>query len=343
MAPAFGFPAAPRLTTPSATAAPRTTRRGRPVPALAALAPALLLAACQPALRARPALPGAAPAAVQVYDSQRGRVVPWSALVDRVAGADVVFFGEQHDDPATHAAEMAVLASLGERRPAMVLSLEMFERDVQGALNDYLAGRRSETEFLAASRPWDRYATDYRPLVELARTHGWPVVAANVPRRLASGVSRRGLAMLDTLNATDRGYMARDHQCPMATDAYYVKFAATMTGHSAGGGPPTAADAAQMRAMTDRFYQAQCVKDEAMAEAIAEALGRGGRGTLVLHVNGAFHSDEGLGTAERVRRRAPGAKVVVLSAVPVPDPLTADGAAHRGKGDFILLARAPKK
>jgi uncharacterized iron-regulated protein len=224
-----------------------------------------------------------------------------------------------------------------------VLSLEMFERDVQGPLNDYLAGRRSEADFLAASRPWDRYATDYRPMVELARVHGWPVVAANVPRRLASAVSRRGLALLDTLNATDRGYVAREHQCPLGADAYYVKFAATMQGHGAGGGPPTAADAAQMQAMTARFYEAQCVKDEAMAEAIVAALTRGGRGTVVLHVNGAFHSDEGLGTAERVRRRLPSAKVVVVSAVPVANPQQANGEEHKAKGDYILLARAPRK
>ena len=319
----------------------RTASRRR-MPALAPLL-APLLGACQLSFGGGTVTPEAAPPAVQVYDSQRGRVVGWSVMVERLAQADVVFFGEQHDDPTTHAAEAAVLASLGARRPATVLSLEMFERDVQGALNDYLAGRRSEADFLAASRPWDRYATDYRPLVELSRVHGWPVVAANVPRRLASGVSRRGLAMLDTLNATDRGYMAREHQCPMGADAYYVKFAATMQGHGAGGGPPTAADAAQMQAMTNRFYEAQCVKDEAMAEAIVAALTRGGRGTVVLHVNGAFHSDEGLGTAERVRRRLPGAKVVVVSAVPVADPQRANGEEHKAKGDFILLARAPRK
>jgi uncharacterized iron-regulated protein len=98
-----------------------------------------------------------------------------------------------------------------------------------------------------------------------------------------------------------------------------------------------------MQAMTARFYEAQCVKDEAMAEAIVAALTRGGRGTVVLHVNGAFHSDEGLGTAERVRRRLPSAKVVVVSAVPVANPQQANGEEHKGKGDYILLARAPRK
>jgi len=162
-----------------------------------------------------------------------------------------------------------VLAALGERRPSVVVTLEMFERDVQPLVDQYLAGRISEANFLAGSRPWDRYTTDYRALVELARVRGWPVVAANVPRRLASAVGRRGLALLDTLNAADRRFIAKENICPK--DAYYTKFAQTMTGHSAGGGPPTAGDAAAMAKLTDTFYEAQCVKDEAMGEAIVNA------------------------------------------------------------------------
>jgi uncharacterized iron-regulated protein len=199
----------------------------------------------------------------------------------------------------------------------------------------------SEATFLAGTRPWDRYTTDYRAMVELARVREWPVIAANVPRRLASAVSRRGLGLLDTLNAGDRRFMAQEHLCPK--DAYYAKFAETMTGHSAGGGPPTAADAAAMAQMTDRFYEAQCVKDEAMGEAVANAFTRSPKGTVVFQVDGAFHSDQGLGTVERARRRAPGARTVVLTAIPVADPMRAQGAEHATKADYILFTRAPKK
>jgi uncharacterized iron-regulated protein len=222
----------------------------------------------------------------------------------------------------------------------VIVSLEMFERDVQPLLDQYLAGTISEANFLAGGRPWDNYLTDYRPLVELARVRGWPVLAANVPRRLASAVSRRGLALLDTLNAADRRFMAREHSCPK--DAYYTRFAETMKGHGAGGGPPTAADAAAMAQMTDRFYEAQCVKDEAMGEAIADAFTRAPKGSVVLHVNGAFHSDQGLGAAERTRRRLPKASSIVLTAVPVADLSKADTKVHADKADYVLFTRAPR-
>lgn len=279
-------------------------------------------------------------AAVRVYDTKAAKFVSFSQLVDVAAQRDLVFFGEQHDDPATHAAEHAVLAAIGAKRPQVIVSLEMFERDVQPLLDQYLAGTISEANFLAGARPWERYTTDYRPMVELARVHGWTVVASNIPRPLANAVSRRGLAVFDTLNARDKRYIAREHECPR--DRYFELFSAVMNGHSAGGGPPTAGDAAQQQAMTVRFYEAQCSKDEAMGEAIADAWRAAPKGTLVYHVDGAFHSDYGLGTVARAKRRAPNASVVIITAVPVADLAKADPAEHKDKADYVMFARAPK-
>ena len=272
------------------------------------------------------------PAALRVYHVKSKQFVSFTQFANDIASNDLVFFGENHDDPATHAAEHAVLAALGERRPHVVLSLEMFERDVQPLLDQYLAGTISEANFLAGSRPWDRYNTDYRPMVELARVRGWPVVASNVPRRLASAVGRASLTLLDTLNAGDRRYMAREHSCPK--DAYYTKFVAAMGGHGAGG-------ASGSSSMADRFYEAQCAKDEAMAEALVASWRAAPSGSVALHVDGAFHSDYGLGTAERARRRAPGVKSVVLTAVPVKDLARPEIAAHADKADYLLFTRAP--
>ena len=279
------------------------------------------------------------PAAVRVYDSKAGGFITFAQLIDAISTKDVVFFGEQHDDPTTHAAEHAVLAALGAKRGEITVTLEMFERDVQPLLNQYLLGTISEKNFLDGSRPWDRYATDYRPMVELARVHGWDVIAANVPRRIASAVAKKGLAALDTMSTVERGYAARENVCPK--DAYYDKFAQSMTGHSAGGGPPTAGDAAAMASMTDLFYQAQCVKDEAMGEAIANALQKH-PGRMVYQVDGAFHSDFGLGTAARVVRRVPSAKTVVLTGVPIANLMQANGKEHAERADYVLFTRAPK-
>lgn len=281
---------------------------------------------------------------IRVFDTRTSAMTSFDAMVRAAAGTDLVFFGEQHDDPVTHATELALLAAVAERRPNIVLSLEMFERDVQALLDRYLAGQVAEAEFLAGSRPWDRYNTDYRGMIELARARGWPVVASNIPRRVASMLGRGGLNVLDTLSANEKQWTAREHQCPRG-DSYFRRFAEQMQGHGPGG-PASPADTAGLGRMTERFYDAQCAKDEAMAEAMVAAWQRAGAGALAVHYDGAFHSDFGLGTAERARRRAPSARTLVISAVPVTSLDSLPLAEHRAKGDFVVFTRrvpAPAK
>ena len=79
--------------------------------------------------------------------------------------------------------------ALQERRPC-VLSLEMFERDVQTVLDEYTRGLIREADMLQDARPWANYEKDYRPMVEFSKAHGVPVIAANVPRRYVGAVGR---------------------------------------------------------------------------------------------------------------------------------------------------------
>lgn len=257
----------------------------------------------------------------------------------RLAHADVLFFGEQHDDSETHRAEYETLASIASLGRPVILSLEMFERDVQPALDDYLAGKTTEAEFLGRARPWPSYATAYRPLVELARAHHWPVIAANVPRPLASAVGRKGLVALDSLSATQRLTAARDNVCLI--DDYHARFMDEMHAHSTGSGGAAEAGDSLPTAMAERFYVAQCVKDETMAESIVRAKQAASRDAIVVHFTGAFHSDYSQGTVERVKRRAPSWNLVVISAVPVPDPSVAPIAPETGIADFVIFTKQP--
>jgi uncharacterized iron-regulated protein len=274
-----------------------------------------------------------------VFDARANRFTDFESMLADVIYADVLFLGEQHDDPSTHRLEAATLEGLARRRSNVVLALEMFERDVQRPLDDYLASRIPEADFLAASRPWPRYRTDYRPMVEFARLWHWPVVAADVPRRFASMVARTGLAGLDTLASADRAFIARTLDCPH--DEYFDRFATTMgdmTSHTGGDKPQTAEE---KRATMDRVYQAQCIKDETMGESVAAVFDTAPPRALVVHVNGAFHSDYKLGTAARAQRRLRGKRVAVVSFVPVKDLDAADGKSMRKLADYVVFTLAP--
>lgn len=281
--------------------------------------------------------PSTVPAAYvpeRVFDTAAGAFVDFEIMLADLAHADVVLVGEQHDDPNTHRLERAVLEGLARRRGNVVLSLEMFERDVQPSLDRFLAGEQDEAAFLAGARPWPRYATDYKPLVDFASAHGWPVIAANVPRPLATEVAKTGAGALDGRSDAERAWFAAERTCP-ADDEYFRRFRDAMGAHPAGDGS-SSVPAEQV----ERYYLSQCLKDETMAESIARALAAhpgGDPAPLVVHINGAFHSDFGLGTASRVERRLPDRRTVVVTILPVDDLDTlAPSDDDRRRADYLV-------
>ena len=286
----------------------------------------------------------------RVYDARHKRFTDFEAMLLDLSRRDVVFAGEQHDDPSTHRLERAILEGLARRRSDIVVSLEMFERDTQNILDNYLGSRITEEEFLKSSRPWPRYKTDYRPLVELAKARQWPVLAGNIPRKYAARISREGLGVVERLTPTERQFIAAALQCPF--DDYYERFAEVMSSHPVtpatgqpgdGQGQESKRDMeARQREMAQRFYFAQCAKDETMAESIARWFEPApNRPTpLVVHFNGAFHSDYGLGTAERVSRRLRRAKTAIISIVPLKSLDQIDHDQYRKRGDYVLFTLA---
>jgi uncharacterized iron-regulated protein len=264
----------------------------------------------------------------RVFDTRLKTFGDFESMLADLARADAVFVGEQHDDPNTHRLELAIVEGLTARKVPVVVALEMFERDVQPAMDDYAAGSLPEDKFVKDSRAWPRYATDYRPLVEFAKANHLPIVASDVPRRIAADVGKTGLAAVDALGA-DRKLAARELNCPTSGD-YYDRFAAAMGEHAGS---------------NSNFYFAQCIKDETMGESVADAFQKNSAGRVtIVHVNGAFHSDFGEGAAGSARRRMPGRRVAVVSVLPVEslDSLKPDDDDLK-RADYLLYTIGKKQ
>jgi uncharacterized iron-regulated protein len=217
----------------------------------------------------------------------------------------VIFFGEQHHAPEAHEAERVLLAGLAGMDRKIVLALEMFERDVQPVLNKYLKGKISEEEFLNASWPWPNYQTDYRPLIELAKSRGIPVIAANVPRRAAAAVARANKISPEVLGA-DAIYLPAEP--PFDSRRYYQLFQAAMAGM-----PP---QGPMGQAKPQALYKAQLLKDAVMADALKPFLDR-----RILFCCGHFHADFHLGIPYQLRKTHPGIKIAVIAMSSVVDEM----------------------
>ncbi|MFT7542132.1 MAG: putative iron-regulated protein [Gammaproteobacteria bacterium] len=278
-------------------------------------------------------LPWSAPSitsSVSIRDGHTGDVLSFDQMLERLAQADVVFLGETHLDETTHRFEDAVLAGLVAKRDGeVVLSMEMFERDTQGSLDDYLAGRIGEAEFLASSRPWSNYQTGYRPMIERAKREGLAVIAANFPAPLRRRFAMEGEEVLGTLSPEERAILPAEF-LPNRPQ-YWRRVDNAVRGHLAMmGGPKDPGD--------PRIFAGQSLWDNAMGDACAQAL-IDHPGKQVVHVNGGFHTKYWDGTVHQLRMRAPDANVLTIDIVPTSNPTLA-GIGGPAVADFVVFASA---
>jgi uncharacterized iron-regulated protein len=271
------------------------------------------------------------------------RVVRPTELADTLAGFDVVFYGENHGHAGVHLQQMKLLRALYERDSHWVLSLEQFERDVQGVVDDYLAGRIGETTLIDKGRAWNNYASSYRPLLIFAKEHHLPVIAAEAPGWTITCVGQWGTGILDRFTPLERSWVAQDvHVVPGPYRDKYMQFLGGSPAHGEGvpahgdsspahsGNSPAhgdssaphgggAAERPEAAAKAERSFSAQVTRDDTMAESIERAV-RQHPGYKVLHLTGSFHSEAFLGTVERLRMRDPRLRIAVIDPVAVDDP-----------------------
>ncbi len=229
--------------------------------------------------------------------TNRAGILDLDEFFDALMENDIIFVGEDHDSRSAHEAELTILTGLAERDPSLVLALEMFERDVQNTLDDYLKGLISEEQFLNRARPWPNYDTDYRPLVEFAKSKGLTVIAANVPRRAAAAVAASGEVSPQVVGE-DRVYLPA--VLHLDSSEYYERFLATLKAMPHAG--------PMKRVNPDALYRAQILKDAVMAASLEPYLGH-----RILFICGSFHSDYHLGTPYQLQKNHPELKVAVVT------------------------------
>ena len=116
------------------------------------------------------------------------RYVATQELFDRASRARHVILGEEHDNPEQHRLQLAVLQALA--RQSRVLAMEQLDTEHQAAI-DAARAAGANAERVADAGQLDRRGWNwplYRPLVEFALEHGWPLVAANLSRSEARAI-----------------------------------------------------------------------------------------------------------------------------------------------------------
>ncbi len=265
----------------------------------------------------------------RIYSVREKKEVSIDAIIIDMANYDVLFFGEEHNDSVGHYLEKTILEKFYTAYPGNVaLSMEMFDRDVQPVMDEYLQGLVKEKNFVKDARVWSNYR-DYKPMVEFAKEKKMDVVCANAAGRYSSLAVRKGMEGLMQLPEASKKFIA-PVPFDTATGKYFDKLVEVMGGHdtSAGAMPVT------MPGMD--MIMGQSTWDATMAWSIAEYL-KANKGMKVMQVNGRFHSDEGYAVVNQLHNYRPKAKSLILSTGSDDSFPNIDWSQFTGQGDYIII------
>lgn len=272
----------------------------------------------------------------KIYDYENKQFISYDDMISDLTDYQLIFIGETHNNVYAHRFQLKILKSLFKeiKNKKLALGMEMFERDVQNYLDQYIQNNISEEEFKQKSRPWSNYESDYKPLIEFARRQKLKVLALNTPRNIARMVARHGKETLDSLSLSEKLHIANkvDYE-----DSDYATYFYSMLpkGHHQKGHSHK----------FKQFLDASALKDSTMAETIVKFFRKKeNKDYTMLVINGKFHSDYGIAIPKRVKNRMY-LKTVIITIIPVPDSSTVklkDYIGERKKADYIIFTRDKK-
>ena len=282
----------------------------------------------------------------KIYNS-KGSITNFNDMVNAIKETEVVFIGEQHDDLAAHFVQLEVLKAMFNyydktgNNDNVVLSMEMFEKDVQIIIDEYLGDIIKERHFMQCARTWPNYHFSYRPLIEFARENHIKVIAANAPRRYVNRVASYGKESLKDLSPEAKSWIA---PIPYKKASFeykkkFEKFQKQVESHKVTGHPKIKNSKMPKRNMPllDHLLEAQSLWDASMAFSIAQEL-KANPNSHVINLNGNFHSELKMGIPEHLLYYRPETSIIVITIIPSKNFPEYD-INYEGYGDYIIFTR----
>lgn len=271
----------------------------------------------------------------RIYSVKLGKEVQLQDIVNEMNNYDVLIFGEEHNDSVSHYLEFQLLTLLEAKYGnKTALSLEMFDRDVQTVMDEYLSANIREKHFLKDARVWSNYK-DYKNMIEFAKTKQLKVVCANAASRYTNLAGRKGQSALMSLPKE-----SKKHFAPLPYDTasgeYYNKLMG-LSNH--GSGTKSDSGKSKMPAMMMGGFNlvtAQSLWDATMAFSISEYL-KNNKGCKLLQINGKFHSDEKMAIYTQLKKYNKKAKALVISTLNDESFPTIKWENYKHLGDYIIV------
>jgi uncharacterized iron-regulated protein len=238
-------------------------------------------------------------------------------MMTDLESVEIVYVGEQHTSKEDHAIQLKIMTQLSAADPDLAVGMEMFAHTYQPILTKWSSQAYSEQTFLEKTHWHANWQFDfalYEDLLEFIKQRRLPLIGLNVPFDIPPKIAVGGIANLlpyekpflpetiDTTNAAHREFVSsvlKKHHQPGLTNFEY-------------------------------FYEAQCVWEDAMAEAIVQ--NRNDRSMIVFAGSG--HLQHKYGIPLRVYKRQPSEFRTVI-------PMPAGQTVAATLADYIWVTSTP--
>lgn len=269
----------------------------------------------------------------RIYSVELAKEVTLNDIAEEMKNYDVLFFGEEHNDSVAHYLENKMFEVLYQKfTNNITLSMEMFDRDVQPVMNEYLKGYIRENNFTKDARVWKNYK-DYKPMVEFAKNNKLDIICANAPSRYTNLAGRKGQKALMELPDESKKYFA-PLPYDTASGKYYEKLKSVS--HDTSTSKDTTVNKPPPMPIGFNLIMGQSLWDATMAYSISEYLKKN-KGKKVMQVNGRFHSDEGFAIVTQLKKYRAKTKSLIISTGTDESFPNIDWNKHKHLGDYIII------
>lgn len=223
-------------------------------------------------------------------------------IITQLQRAKIIYLGETHDRQSDHHQQLAIIQSLVQAKvktnskpnAKLAIGMEMFQRQMQPLLDRYLAGQITATELRAETdfdKSWGYQWEYYAPILEFAKTHNLPLIALNTPSKISRKAAKQGW---DSLTPAELKSIPPLTEIDRRNTKYQQMILASYRQH--------AGLVSISSKSFERFYTAQLLWDETMAETTANFVLKHPDHQMIV-LAGRSHIIYGYGIPDRVLRR----------------------------------------
>lgn len=202
----------------------------------------------------------------------------------------LVFIGENHTEYSNHLKQLEIIKGLYAKNKDIAVGMEMFDRQYQAVINQYIDSKISEAQFLEKTHYFLEWGYDYgyyKPIIDFLRQHKIHLIGLNIENAIVHKVSRGSFK-----DFTAKEFEQIPAEMDLSNEAYEKSLMDVFYKHPG-----------YESMQPENFYLSQIIRDEYMAESAFLYWRKNPRKTIII-LAGNGHIEYSYGIPERLARRS---------------------------------------